>query len=198
MHKYNEKQKPFIQIKDAFDLINNLSEDRSISLTCKTVTNIQLASTIHRCLEDINSQYAKKSELLHLHEKLELVSQLLVDSIFKAQITYSTGSLVQDSKVVNEGVIIIEDSEVAEYKLSKVIKALSDPKWHFRTIQGIEKDTGLSKNEIKTILIDNKDVIRKSVVPDKHRNSLYTLRSQPIRIRERFAEFYFYLNKYFT
>lgn len=40
--------------------------------------------------------------------------------------------------------------------LDKVLSALSDPKWDFRKVAGISKETGLSEVEVKEILISLK------------------------------------------
>ncbi len=69
----------------------------------------------------------------------------------------------------------------------RVWEALSDPAWDFRTIDGISKATGLPESEVRAILEKYPDLHRKSAVPDQQGRELFTLRSRPVKIRERVA-----------
>lgn len=46
--------------------------------------------------------------------------------------------------------------EWTDQSFDKVLSALSHPKWDFRTVAGISKEMGLSKSEVKEILISLK------------------------------------------
>jgi eukaryotic-like serine/threonine-protein kinase len=66
---------------------------------------------------------------------------------------------------------------IANPEERKVFDALADPRWDFRTIEGIQKATGMS--ESRTLEIIRKyegDRIRKSGIPDANGRDLYTLR----------------------
>lgn len=49
----------------------------------------------------------------------------------------------------------------------KVFAALDDPKWSWRTLDGIVKDTGLDLSLVRTILTNHRDLIQISV-SEKH------------------------------
>lgn len=59
----------------------------------------------------------------------------------------------------------------------KVFEALADPKWDFRTIEGLKKTTKLSEQELESILIRYKgpNMIRESPVRDKMGRRLFTI-----------------------
>lgn len=67
----------------------------------------------------------------------------------------------------------------------KVIKALSDPRWKFSTIEGLARRTKLSRAEVEAILDRKRDVVRESLVPDQYGQRLFTLQSRPVTWRER-------------
>ena len=69
----------------------------------------------------------------------------------------------------------------------KVFEALSNPKWDFRTIEGICKSTNLSEPQVMTVLREYPDLVRTSAMPDKYGNTLYTLKSNPIGTQEKLA-----------
>jgi hypothetical protein len=76
-----------------------------------------------------------------------------------------------------------------------VIRALADPRWDFRTIDGIAADTGLSEDEVAAILTSLGDEVRRSEVPDKKGRALFTLRSRPVTAMERLAKLRNFLAK---
>lgn len=80
----------------------------------------------------------------------------------------------------------------------KVLEALADPLWDFRTISGISKETGLTPAEIKKALDAHPDLVRQSLVPDRHGRSLYTLRERPIKLREKLALLQIFVTKSIT
>lgn len=81
--------------------------------------------------------------------------------------------------------------------IDKVLLALSDSRWDFRTVIGLETETGLESGVIINILEANPSV-RKCAIPDKAGSSLYTLRENRVSHRERLAEFWFYLRLHFN
>lgn len=66
----------------------------------------------------------------------------------------------------------------------KVKRALSNPKWDFRTLDAMVVETGLSREEIERLLSEHKDEVRKANVTDKKGRLLYTLASKPVGFRE--------------
>ena len=72
----------------------------------------------------------------------------------------------------------------------RVLKSLSDPRWDFRTIEGIAKETQLSSEEVtmavESLLEEGK--ARESAVPDRLGRALYTLKTKPVSARESLAE----------
>ncbi len=69
----------------------------------------------------------------------------------------------------------------------RVIRALSNPKWDFRTIGGIARDTKLSREQVEHVLADHRDLFRQSNLTH-NAESLYTVRDKPETLRERLAE----------
>ena len=59
---------------------------------------------------------------------------------------------------------------------AKVIKALENPKYDWRTIDGIVKDTGLSKEAVIEILRTLEELVIRSSIPAKDGRLLYTTR----------------------
>ena len=58
----------------------------------------------------------------------------------------------------------------------KVLKALENPNYKWRTIIGLEKETKLTKDVIQDILKKLDDYVIRSSIPDKNGNILYTTR----------------------
>ena len=75
----------------------------------------------------------------------------------------------------------------------EVFVALSNPQWDFRTIQGISKETVLSESKISNIMEKYPDLIRQSLASNRHKQDLFTLRENPIKLRERLAEIRMFL-----
>lgn len=71
----------------------------------------------------------------------------------------------------------------------RVLSALSNPDWKFRTIRGIARETGAPVSEVKAALAQMKDVVRQSRVPDKNGRALYTLRQNDETFKEKLAYF---------
>jgi len=44
-----------------------------------------------------------------------------------------------------------------------VFKALDDPEWGWRTVEGIAEDTGLKPTAVKAVLVQHTDLVRSSV-----------------------------------
>ena len=72
---------------------------------------------------------------------------------------------------------------VSESEARQVFKALSDPQWDFRTIDGLARSTGLAEDRIEQILREYRPLVRQSAVLDRGRD-LYTLASRRPKFRE--------------
>ena len=69
-------------------------------------------------------------------------------------------------------------SEVAR----RIIAALDDPRWEWRTVDGISRETKIPPQEIRTFLNRSGRKVMKSVARDRQGRALYTTRR---RYRER-------------
>ena len=61
----------------------------------------------------------------------------------------------------------------------RVFKELADPKYDFRTVQGIARTSRLTTVEVEFVIDKYPDLIRRSPVPDKQGNELFTLKEKP-------------------
>lgn len=60
----------------------------------------------------------------------------------------------------------------------KIINALRDERWDYRTVEGIAKGTGIPVDTVRTFLKTHKDIVRKSSIPDRLGRDLYTLNNR--------------------
>lgn len=74
-------------------------------------------------------------------------------------------------------------------------KALENPDWDFRTLDGLAKETGLSREEIRALLDDHQDDTRKSYVTDRSGNVLYAPADKPVSLREILANIRAFVTK---
>lgn len=63
-----------------------------------------------------------------------------------------------------------EQSQVVQ----SIFSALDDPRWEWRTVAGISSDTGLSPEEVRRVLNEQRDQILKSEVPSTKGEDLFT------------------------
>jgi len=69
----------------------------------------------------------------------------------------------------------------------RVLEAVEDEKWDFRSVDGISRETQIPPSTVKEILESHKNLFRKSDAPDRKGRILYTIRSRPVKSRERLA-----------
>ena len=74
-----------------------------------------------------------------------------------------------------------------------VRSALSDPRWDFRTVRGITRDTGLSEGRVRQLLDEHRSEVRQTVSRD--RQPVYTLKSRPRKMREVVADLHLFASK---
>ncbi len=87
------------------------------------------------------------------------------------------------------------DARISDDSERKVFEALADDTWDFRTLEVISRDTGVPEHEVRKVIAKYPDLIRKSLVPDRQGQALFTLRSRPIKPREHLAQMYKYMTK---
>ncbi len=71
---------------------------------------------------------------------------------------------------------------------SKVRAALSDPRWDFRTVDGLARETGLGASDILGLLEAHRHEVRRAVSRDRKGRALYTTKSWPVGLREVIAD----------
>jgi hypothetical protein len=80
------------------------------------------------------------------------------------------------------------NQEAQESEEKAVLAALEDPKWEFRTVDGIATTTGVSAAKVEDILNRRREWVRESNIRDEKGRRLFTLRSRPKTWREILAE----------
>jgi hypothetical protein len=70
----------------------------------------------------------------------------------------------------------------------RVLQALGDPRWDFRTIAGLARELSLSEDEVAQALAQLEDQVRQAEVPDPSGRQLFTLRTKPATSLERLAK----------
>jgi hypothetical protein len=60
--------------------------------------------------------------------------------------------------------------------MRRVIDALEDPRYDWRTVESVAEQTGLSPSEVREILKESEHEVVRSSVPDESGRSLYTTR----------------------
>lgn len=85
------------------------------------------------------------------------------------------------------------EEESREWQL--IYAALKNPRWDFRTIEGIATETGLAPEAIEREIAQHSSVVRQSDVPDRKGRALYTLSSRVRGWREIAANVSAYISK---
>jgi hypothetical protein len=68
--------------------------------------------------------------------------------------------------------IITDEREI------KMFEALENPKWDWRTVRALSRESGLDQEAIKKIIKMHPELIRKSDVQSQNGEDLYTLQSR--------------------
>ena len=78
------------------------------------------------------------------------------------------------------------DEERALLRASHWVReALADPRWEFRTIEGIALDTQLPEAVVRDVLAAEPALARKSAMTDHEGRDLFTVAERRLVIRER-------------
>lgn len=76
-----------------------------------------------------------------------------------------------------------------------VRSVLGSPKWDFRTVDGIAKETSLDPRQVEELIEQHRSEIRQTMSRD--RQIVYTLKSRPLKVREVIAEIQRFASKSF-
>ena len=79
----------------------------------------------------------------------------------------------------------------------RIQAALEDPRWNFRTVEGISRDTGLNAACISDLLEEHQPEVRRAVSRDRKGRVLYTIKPWPVSIREVIADLHAFASKSF-
>jgi hypothetical protein len=79
------------------------------------------------------------------------------------------------------------ETKVSEEVVRRVLDALADNRFDFRTIAGISEQTGLSPAEVQAALNTAPDRVRLSGVPGPNGEPLYAPRERTVSAREQVA-----------
>lgn len=79
------------------------------------------------------------------------------------------------------------DSIITDPDELKVFRALSNPEWDFRTVEGISSEIGVAQERVVEVLEKYPSFVRVSPLPDERGRRLYTLRSKPVGTQEQIA-----------
>lgn len=115
---------------------------------------------------------------------------------------------IKDEKLLTIGALVfLKDIELIRFgnqtktihnvgtsnELELVKKSLQNSKWDFRTLEGIARETKLPKEEISKLLYENKNLFRESLAPNSKGERLFTLKSRPVKFREKIASLINYI-----
>lgn len=67
--------------------------------------------------------------------------------------------------------------------------AIQNPRWEFRTVEGIAEDLGLSSENVAQQLAEHPEIARKSVMTDRLGRALYAAPGSRPGLRERLEQF---------
>jgi len=70
------------------------------------------------------------------------------------------------------------EEKIKETKEKKIFEALENPKWDFRTIDGLSRSTELSHEDITIVLGKYQDFIQIVRIPDRKGRKLYKLKGK--------------------
>ena len=77
----------------------------------------------------------------------------------------------------------------------KIINALRDQHWDYRTAEGIAKETKIPVETVRTFLESRRDIVWKSSVPDRLGRDLYRLNERHPQIKEFWRNISIFMSK---
>ena len=72
----------------------------------------------------------------------------------------------------------VSEATAAVSTWSKVLSALENPKWDFRTVDSIAQETQLEPSHVKALLSEHASELRRPVFPDRKGRELFTSRNR--------------------
>ena len=60
----------------------------------------------------------------------------------------------------------------------RILNALEDPRWNWRTVDGISRDTGIPPDEVRVFLTGSGGTVVRSIARDRQGRSLFTTRKR--------------------
>lgn len=82
--------------------------------------------------------------------------------------------------------VLDELSKEKKERQRLVMACLKDPRYDFRTVSGISRETGIPESDVKTIL-EHADFSRKSMVQDRYGNDIYAYSGKSPSLKEMLA-----------
>lgn len=76
------------------------------------------------------------------------------------------------------------DTNIPNDPWNRVHEALANPRFDFRTITGISRETGLEPDEVQKLLTLHEQEVRVSYSTNRKGHALYTLRDRPQKLQE--------------
>ena len=64
-----------------------------------------------------------------------------------------------------------------EDEKEKLLEALSDPKYSWRTVDGVSRDTGIKPAHVQELVQEMPDLVIRSRIPNKRGEALYATRA---------------------
>jgi hypothetical protein len=74
--------------------------------------------------------------------------------------------------------------QIEQSSEEKILAALLDKRWDYRTAEGIVKETGVPFDQVRAFLESRTDVVWKSSVPDRKDRDLYTAQSRKAQSKD--------------
>lgn len=71
-----------------------------------------------------------------------------------------------------------------ELEEEKIVAALKDERWDYRTVSGVARATGLDEQVVCTFLETRKDLVWKSAIPDRNGRDLYTIQGRQAQSKD--------------
>jgi hypothetical protein len=67
----------------------------------------------------------------------------------------------------------------------RVVAALEDPRWTFRTVDGIARQAVMPAQDVLQVINETPGLARRSAMTDRHGSELYAAPERPVPLRER-------------
>jgi hypothetical protein len=75
--------------------------------------------------------------------------------------------------------------DLTEDGAQRVVAALKDPRWTFRTVDGIARQAAMPAPDVLQVIHETPGLARRSAMTDRHGSELYAAPDRPVPFRER-------------